>query len=126
MINLVPEFVAATLCGLLAARDPIWAERNLNFRICIASLWIVSPIAVVAARSFVEDELTIEAWYPYVAVMATLLLITRGRPALAMEQLWPEEARQDLELVARSERSVLLFCAVVVAGLIVWIAIELA
>lgn len=125
LADLIPQFLAAAVCGVLAARDPIWVPRGLGFRIGVVWVWAISPLGVVAAGSFVEGELTIESWYPYVAVMAAVLLITRGRPALLMDQIWPEEARQDSELVTRSEKCGLWFIATVIGGLVIWITFEL-
>lgn len=126
ILSLVIQFLAALCVGILAARDEIWQSCGSPTRIMVVQLWCLSPVGLIAGRSITESQLTIDPWYFYVAVLALVLGLTRGRPALMMDQLWPDDVRADEAIVARGQKAslgfvaVVLLCGMVAVGAYAW------
>ena len=122
--DLALQLVAASICGVLAALDEVWGRPGLLFRLKVFGMWFVIPLGVVAGRSYVEDQFTVDPWTWFAGMMAILLAVTAARPAVLMMQLWPEEAKKDARLVLRSERSALTFGLILALSLIGYIVIQ--
>lgn len=82
--------------GMLTFRDGLW-QGDPRLSMLAASVWLLFPVAVVGKELFINEEIENLDWL-IAGALAVVIVATRGRPALLMEGLWPDESQADEEL----------------------------